>query len=235
MDRPMGHAVPIAFAATFIFTLATIPAFVVIEMLLPLASGFEMFALIVAPGIFCCALLMAHEKTKLIGFFSGLLFASVGLFQDRMVYDPIGLLNTSIAAVFAAGSALVMWTILAPETPEAAHRRFLRIARRALARMSAQRQDSGLPEFEMTMIEALDQLRGRLRSDRADEVAAFDAAIELLGAGRQLISLRQKYASERAGNPEPRGSDLDEKAKFLEQRFEQLSAERKLGGLRDAA
>jgi uncharacterized membrane protein YccC len=231
----MGHAVPIAFAATFIFTLATIPAFVVIEMLLPLASGFEMFALIVAPGIFCCALLMAHEKTKLIGFFSGLLFASVGLFQNRMVYDPIGLLNTSIAAVFAAGSALVMWAILAPETPEAAYRRFLRIARRALARLNAQRQVGGLPEFEMTMTEALDQLRGHLRCDRADEVAAFDAAIELLGAGRQLISLRKKCASDRAGNPEPRGSDLDEKAKFLEQRFAQLSAERKLGGLRDAA
>ena len=46
--------------------------------------------------------------------------------------------------------------------------------------MNAQRQVIGLPEFEMTMIEALDQLRGLRRCDRANEVAAFDAAIELL-------------------------------------------------------
>jgi uncharacterized membrane protein YccC len=116
-----------------IFSLTMIPAFVIVEMLLPLASGFEMFPLIVAPVIFCCALLMAHKKTQLIGFFSGLLFASVGLLQNRMVYDPIGLLNTSIAAMFAAGAALVLWSVLALETPEAARRRFLRAARRVPA------------------------------------------------------------------------------------------------------
>src|SRR5258707_13449806 len=45
----MGHAVPLAVAATMIFALATVPAFVIVEVLLPLASGFPMFALIVGP------------------------------------------------------------------------------------------------------------------------------------------------------------------------------------------
>jgi uncharacterized membrane protein YccC len=183
----MGHAVPISVAATLIFGLSTIPAFFVVDVLLPRVSGFEMFALIVAPVIFCCAWLMAHEKTLLIGYLSGLLFASVGQFQDRMAYDPITLINTSIAAVFAAGTALVLWSVVAPENTEAARRRFLRVARHALARLTEPGQRLGLAEFETAMMEALDKLQGHLRADRSDDVATFEAGIALLGAGRELI------------------------------------------------
>ncbi len=185
----MGHAVPISIAAIFIFALATIPAFVVVEVLMPLASGFEMFALLVAPVIFCCALLMAQKKTELqlIGFFSGLLFASVGQFQDRMAYDPVGLLNTSIAAVFAAGTALVLWSVFAPETSQAARHRFLRVARQAQQRIAGSRLRMGLAEFETAMTDALVQWQSHLRADRPDDVAAFELGIALLGTGRELI------------------------------------------------
>jgi hypothetical protein len=192
----MGRAVPISIAAALIFSLTTIPAFVIVEVLLPGASGFEMFALIIAPVIFCCALLMAHKKTQLIGFFSGLLFASVGMFQNRMVYDPIGLLNTSIAAVFAAGTASVLWSVLAPETSEAARRRFLRIARQAMARLTAPRLRIGLAEFETAMTEALGQWQNHLRPDRPDDVVAFEEGIALLGVGRALISSREGNGAE---------------------------------------
>jgi len=230
----MGHAAPIALAGSLIFGLATIPAFVVIEMLLPHASGFEMFALIVGPVIFCCALLMANKRpeVQLIGFLSGLLFASVGLFQNRMIYDPVNLLNTSIAAVFAAGTALVLWSILAPETPEAALRRFRRVARQALANITARRSRIGLPEFETSMIEALDQLRSRIRPDRPNEVTAFETGIALLGTGRALIRLREEGAAEAAG---ALGLAVEPEARLLERRYKQLSAEHQLGGLRDAA
>jgi uncharacterized membrane protein YccC len=93
--------------------------------LLPLASGFEMFALVVAPMLFLCALLLAHKRTHLIGFFSVQLFASAGAFQNQMAYDPVGLINTATAAVVAATIAMVLWAIVAPTTPEAAHRRFV--------------------------------------------------------------------------------------------------------------
>ncbi len=183
----MGHAVPISLAATLIFGLATIPAFLVVDVLLPQASGFEMFALIVAPAIFCCALLMAHQKTLLIGYLSGLLFASVGQFQNRMAYDPVGLINTSIAAVCAVGTALVLWSVLAPEDTQAACSRFLRVVRQALARLTEPGRRIGLAEFETTITEALDQLQSHLRPDRPDDIAAFEAGIAFLGAGRKLI------------------------------------------------
>jgi len=104
----MAPAVPIAVAATLIFSLSTIPAFIIIDVSLPIAQGFAMFALAVAPMLFVCALLMAHKKTMLIGYFSALLFASAGQFQNEMTYDPVGLINTSIAAVAAAACALVL-------------------------------------------------------------------------------------------------------------------------------
>ena len=191
----MGPAVPIAVGATLIFALATLPAFIIIEVLLPLAEGFGMFALAVAPMLFLCAFLMAHKKTMLIGYLSALLFASAGGFLDRMVYDPVGMLNTCIAAIVAAATAMVLWAIIAPATPEAARRRFVRAARHALARIAVQRRRIGLAEFETAMTEAVNQLHGQLQPDQRDDIAAFEAAIALLDAGRELIRVRDDHAS----------------------------------------
>src|ERR1700737_1628800 len=109
-----GPTVPIAVAGTLIYIISAIPAFVLIEMLLPLTSGFEMFALVIAPMLFFCALLMAHKKTHLIGFFSAQLFASAGLFQNQMAYDPVDLIKPSITAVVASAVAIMLWAIVAP-------------------------------------------------------------------------------------------------------------------------
>ena len=191
----MAPAVPVALGATLSFALATIPAFIIVEVLLPLADGFGMFAVAVAPMLFLCAFLMAHKKTMLIGYMSALLFASAGQFLDQMVYDPVGMLNTCIAAVVSAATAMVLWAIIAPATPEAARRRFVRVARRALAGIAARRRRIGLAEFQTSMTEALGQLRGQLRPDQPDDIAAYEAAIALFGAGRELIRVREDRAS----------------------------------------
>ena len=192
----MAPAVPMAVAATLIFSLSTIPAFIVVDVLLPIAQGFAMFALAVAPMLFVCALLMAHKRTMLIGYLSALLFASAGRLQNEMTYDPVGLINTSIAASIAAATAMVLWAILAPQTPEAARRRFDRAVRRAFARIAAPRGRIGLDEFETAMTEALNQLRGYLRDDHPDDVAMFEAGIAFLVVGRELIRIRESpYSS----------------------------------------
>jgi uncharacterized membrane protein YccC len=112
-----------------------------------------------------------------------LLFASVGEFQNHMVYDPVGLLNTSIAAVAAAAVALLLWSIIAPETPEAARARFQRAAHRTLARVGAAR----LGAFESVMADALVQWRPHLRPDRPDDHAALEAGVAVLGTGREIV------------------------------------------------
>ena len=205
----MGHAVPLALAATMIFALATVPAFIIVEVVLPLTSGFPMFALIVGPMLFGCAYLMSkpNPKTMLLGYLSALLFASVGQFQNRMVYDPVGMLNTSIAAVFAAGVTLVLWAVVAPETAAAARLRFLRIARRAVSRMTGASRSAGFVEFETQIAEALDQLQIHLRADQPDDLADLAAGSRLLGAGHALLRRWEREGSVPSAGPGVRMSD----------------------------
>jgi uncharacterized membrane protein YccC len=186
----MDHAVKAALSAAFVFVLAALPCFVAIEMLLPNASGFAMFACVVAPMLFCCAYLMANLKTAGIGFLAGLFFASIGAFQDTMTYDPVAFVNTTIALAIAAATGGVLFAVVAPGTPQSARSRFLRNARAALARISQRRPRINLAEFETVMTDALDQLRGGLQSDRRADAVAIETGCALLVAGRELIRVR---------------------------------------------
>jgi uncharacterized membrane protein YccC len=120
------------------------------------------------------------------------------VFQNRMAYDPVGLINTSIAAMVAAAVAMVLWAIVAPTTAEAVRRRFVRAARKAVTRIATPRPRTQLAEFETAMSGALDDLRRHLRPDRPDDIAAFEAGIAVLSAGRELIRVRDDGASSSA-------------------------------------
>ncbi len=205
----MEHAVPAATQGALLFALITLPSFILVEVLLPNVSGFAMFALVVGPVLFCCAYLMAHPKTAGLGFLAGLYFANVAGFQNRMAYDPIGFLNISIALVVAVATAAVLFAIVAPDTPQAARRRFVRAALKAFERI-VRRRRIGLAEFETTITEALDQLRRGRRIDRGEDVAAIEDGIAFLGVGRELIRVRDD------GRPTPARIGLEgEVVRFL--------------------
>src|SRR5271165_4180984 len=189
----MGHAVLLSIATALIFSLSAFPAFFVVETLLPLTSGFPGFALAVGSMLFLFAFLMAFERTMIIGYMSALLFASVGSFQDLMAYDPIGLVNTTIAAVLAVCLTFVLWAIIAPDTPRSRRCRFARAAHRAMAPILTLSGDISLVDFEEAMGGALAQLAAGLQPDRAEDRACLDVGITLLGAGRQLLLPRHDW------------------------------------------
>ncbi len=206
----MEHAVLAATQGALLFALITVPSFILVEVLLPDASGFAMFALVVAPVLFCCAHLMAFPKTAGLGFLAGLYFANVAGFQNRMAYDPVGFLNTSIALVAAVATAAALFAIVAPDTQQAARRRFVRAVRKAFERIVRRRPRIGLSEFETAITEALDQLRRGLHPDRGEDVAAVESGLALLGAGRELIRVRND------GRPTPAAIEVeDEVVRFL--------------------
>jgi uncharacterized membrane protein YccC len=186
MERPAA----VATASTLVICAFTIPAFAIVEVLLPNATGFPMFALIIAPPLFFFAYVMAHKKTAGMGFIAALYFIHAAAFQNRMAYDPVGFLNISIAIALAIATAAALYTIVAPETPAAARRRFVRIARRTFARIGGRSSPITLADFETTLAEALDQLRLDLRDDRDEDTRVLAAGIALLGAGRELIRIR---------------------------------------------
>ena len=156
----MAPAVPIAVGATLIFALATIPAFIIVEVLLPLANGFAMFALAVAPMLFLCAFLMAHEKTMLIGYCRRCCSPRLACSRTEWSTTPWECSISCIAAVVAAATAMVLWAIIAPATPEAARRRFSRRAA-GTGRIAPPRRPIGLPEFETAMTEASTSCAGQ--------------------------------------------------------------------------
>jgi uncharacterized membrane protein YccC len=180
-----------AFAGAIAPVLAAFPAFIIVEVLLPFAQGFEMFTLVVAPALFLCAYMMGSTKPPLLyitGFLSALYFASVGGFRDRMAYDAVAFVNTSIAVIIAIAVGAVLFSIVAPETPRAARRRFKRAVQRLWTRMADPRGRTGLGEFESAAAAALEQFQ----PEEAEDIAAWETGVALLGVGRELIHLRPK-------------------------------------------
>jgi len=74
-----------------------------------------------------------------------------------------------------------------PETPEAARLRFLRAARQAVNRLTAQGRPNGFAEFETRIAGALGRLQSHLRPDRPEDLAALAAGGRLLGARYALL------------------------------------------------
>ena len=191
----MEHSLAAAIGGTLVVILALLPCFFIVEVLLPGATGFAMFSFEVAPVLLFFAYLMARPKTAGLGFVGGLYFAYVSVFQDHMTYDPVGFLNISIAIALAIAVAALLFAIINPDSPRSASRRFIRVARKAFARIASERPRIALIEFETTMAESLDQLRKSLRPDRRQDVVAVEAGIALLGAGRELIRVSDEQRS----------------------------------------
>ena len=187
----MENSLQAAVAAVVIMSIAALPSFVLVEILLPRAAGFAMFALFVAPMLFCCAYLMGHKKTAGMGFLAGLYFASASGFHDRMTYDPVGFINITIAIILAGAVTAVLFAIVAPDTPAAARRAFVRATRKAFAEIGGS-SSLELSKFETTFAAALNRLSHSTRADRADDAATFDAGVAFLGIGRELIRLRER-------------------------------------------
>jgi uncharacterized membrane protein YccC len=197
----MERAATVALAGTLIFALVPIPGFVLLEVLLPYASDFQMFVMIVGPAIFFCAYLMGNEMSPLrylVGFLCGLYMPSVAGFQDRIGFDAIGFINTSIAAVFAAIAAVfaaavgaVLFVVVAPETREAARKRFARFSCRVLSRTTVTKEPLRPSDLENAMIDILQQF-GSGGPDPRDERAVFEGGVALLAIGRGCTWLRAR-------------------------------------------
>ena len=138
--------------------------------------------------VFLCAIKKAHKKS--IGATARANIANP-LARGRSISTMMKAGMVEMAKITVAPSAMgTAGAIVAPATPDAARRSFGRAARKAFERIARRRPHYGLTEFETAMTEALDQLRRGLHPDRGEDVAAVEAGIALLGAGRELIRVR---------------------------------------------
>ena len=128
----MGRVVPLGLLTATVFVLVSLPTFVIVEVLLPQASGFPMLTLILAPMMLLCAYLMAFRQTLLLGYMAVLYFFTATGVQNRMAYNPIGFVNLTIAALLACGLGIALWAVVAPDSPPKQRLRFVRATTKAM-------------------------------------------------------------------------------------------------------
>ena len=223
----MGNVVPLAIATTMTFGLSFIPSFILCEMLLPGVSGYPMFALFVGPMLFLFALLMTNKRTFVIGYMAAMLFLNVSGFQNRMTYDPIAFINITLAGIFASSVSGLLWAMIAPDTRYKQRLRFARTARKGTRLLFDTRAGtSRLIGFEGLVGGAVIRLARALRPGRPEDEACMQAALVLLGTGRELAlrtqaaclssdmkSLSVPYGNAQLGLPAPLSCDLLESAR----------------------
>jgi len=215
----MGRVVPLAILTFATFALVSIPSFFIVEVLLPQVSGFPMFALLLSPMAFLLAYLMAFRQTIMPAYMSAMYFFTAAGIQNRMSYNPVGFINLTLAALFAVAMALILWGLVAPDSPHKHRLRFVRAAAKALRSLANARDAAARRNrFESAAGGALVRLARELNLSRADDQACEQAAFALLGAGRELASLLADRQPVRR-----RGAGLDEVVRAARRCLDALS------------
>lgn len=132
----MGQPVTISLALVVTLLVATIPVFVTVFYLLPLASDFVSMAFALAPLLLMCGFIMAQPKIGPMGQFTVVFFTVGSNIDNVMHYDTVAFFNTSFAILFGIGIALVLFATIFPETPSFALRFLRKQLRYRLARFS---------------------------------------------------------------------------------------------------
>jgi uncharacterized membrane protein YccC len=204
----MGRVVPLGLLTVTVFVLVSFPTFVIVEVLLPQASGFPMLALILGPMIFLFAHLMAFRQTLLPGYMAALYFFTATGIQNRMAYNPIGFVNLTLAALLACALGIVLWAVVAPDSPHKQRLRFVRATAKAMRSLRVAGDGAArLGRFEGAVGGALVRLARELNPARPKDQACLGAAFALLGAGRELARLPSpRQATIAAGTEERSGA-----------------------------
>jgi uncharacterized membrane protein YccC len=135
MEQPV--TISLALAATI--TVATVPVFVTVFYLLPLASDFVSMAIALAPLLLMCGFVMAQPKIGPMGQLTAVYFTVGSNIDNVMHYDTVAFFNTSLAILVGIGVALVLFATIFPETPSLALHLFRKQLRYRLGRLCASR------------------------------------------------------------------------------------------------
>ena len=134
--------VKISFALAATILVATVPVFVTVFYLLPLASDFVSMAFAIAPLLLMCGFIIAQPKIGPLGLLTVVYFDVGSNIDNVMHYDAIEFFNTSLAVLFGIGIALVLFATVFPETPSQALGLLRNQLRFRLSRFSVDRKST---------------------------------------------------------------------------------------------
>ena len=165
---PTPEPVKVTAAAAATIVVFAVPLFVTQLCLLPYASDFFSMAVLLAPYLLMCALIIAQPKIGPLGLLAAVYLAVSTHIDNNNVatYDPTAFFNTSLAIVLGISAGVVMFAIFFPETPQWATRRFFRQVRVHLSQLAATRHPA-FSAFDFALCEQLASTLARLNDEPA--------------------------------------------------------------------
>jgi uncharacterized membrane protein YccC len=186
MEQPVK--ISLALAATIL--VATVPVFVTVFYLLPLASDFVGMAFALAPLMLTCGFVMAQPKIGAMGQLTAVYFTVGSNIDNVMTYDTVQFLNTSLAILFGIGVALVLFAIIFPETPSQALRLLRRQLRLRLSRFSAARE-SPLSSFAYALCDQAANTFVRVKDEASATRQCYAMTMAALVTARSIDRLKR--------------------------------------------
>ena len=186
MEQPV--TISLALAATIL--VATVPVFVTVFYLLPLASNFISMAIALAPLLLICGFIMAQPKIGPMGQLTVVYFTVGSNIDNVMNYDTVAFFNTSLAILFGIGVALVLFATIFPETPSLAVRFLRKQLRLQLGRFSAARE-STLSSFAYPLCDQASNTLIRVKDDSSATQQCYAMTVAALSVAHAIDSLKR--------------------------------------------
>jgi uncharacterized membrane protein YccC len=185
MEQPV--TISLALAATIL--VASVPVFVTVFYLLPLAGDFVSMALALAPLLLMCGFIIAQPKIGALGQLTAVYFTVGSNIDNVMHYDSVVFLNTSLAILFGIAVALVLFATIFPETPSQALRLLRDQLRFQLSRFSADREGTW-PSFAYGLCDQLASTFVRVKDEPATARECYAMAMAALSAAFAINRLK---------------------------------------------
>jgi uncharacterized membrane protein YccC len=181
--------VTISFALAATILVATVPVFVTVFYLLPLASDFVSMAFAIAPLLLVCGFIIAQPKIGPLGLLTVVYFDVGSNIDNVMDYNTIQFFNTSLAVLFGIGVALVLFAIVFPETPSQALRLLRKQLQFRLSRFSADCQIT-LSSFAYALCDQLAITFTRVKGEPFTARECYAVAMAAMSMGHATDRLK---------------------------------------------
>jgi uncharacterized membrane protein YccC len=186
MEQPA--TISLALAVTIL--VATVPVFVTVFYLLPLASDFVSMALALAPLLLICGFIMAQPKIGQMGQLTAVYFTVASNIDNVMNYDTVQFFNTSLAILFGIGVSLVLFATIFPETPSRAVHFLRKQLRYRLSRFSVV-PESTLSSFAYALCDQAANTLIRVKNESSAMQQCYTMTMTGLSTAYAISSLKK--------------------------------------------
>ncbi|SFV03386.1 Uncharacterized membrane protein YccC [Methylobacterium sp. 174MFSha1.1] len=176
---------------------------------MPLVHDFVSLALVLAPLLILCGLLMTIPKTMPVGLALGVNGNALLAIQDRYTSEFGGYVNSGIALVGGIWLAAIVTRLVRSVGAEHGARRLVAASRADLARAARRRGHGDRAAFAHLMLDRLGLLVPRLAAAGPDSDLSRIDTLAALRVGMNLVSLRRARHGLPSGAVAPLDDALD--------------------------